>query len=755
MDTDYKIKSKLRKKYTYAPVLSVGVIFVLSILIMTANIRSHYYELLRSESARLSKSYAHNLEIASEAQEMANEIMDQRLIATGELVYSLDGEYSESKLKEVSESLQVDDVYVYDRDGVIIYSNNGMYIGWKAEPGHPVHDFIISGKNSHIDPIRPDTESGTLLKYGYYRLQNGYFVQSGIKATRVQEFLGSFDIQKLLDQMHADGYVMKAYFADTSNIIIGSTDGADFGRAFLEVDTEVSKDPMGVTSWIDDYKGNKAFFVSTPVIVENETIGTLGFVHSLASTEAAINSIILLGGGLLLAIAGLILFFNRSAYKNDVKLTRMAFIDSLTNIPNQAYLMDELKELCNQGSHNKNALFLINISNFKALNMTFGYEFGDSVLRRIAEQLFKAFDKKFDIFRFASDRFVLLARDYKDKSELDQLAERIVDSVDKEIIAHGYTKSLNINMGIVEVGNKYEDPNDIIRDATIALDYIGVIESDIYSYYDESMMEGLKRDEEIEAEIIQAILNPATGGLHLVYQPLFDARNMRVAGFEALARLNSPALGPISPTEFIAIAERRRLMVQLGNWIIDTALLFLKDIENQGVSDVKISINISAAQLQDKSFIPRLRKVISETRVKPSNVELEVTESILLNNYEEINSSLGQLRKEGVTIAVDDFGTGYSSFSRLNQLNIDTIKIDKTFVDRITNTPQEMLLTGDIISLCHKLDLTVVAEGVENEIQAAYLLEHECDKFQGYLFSKPLQFKEAMYILRDLMVKDA
>lgn len=755
MDTDYKIKSKLRKKYTYMPVLSVGVIFVFSILIMTSTIRTHYYELLRSESLRLSKSYAHNLEIAAEAQDMANEIMDQRLMGTGEMVYSLDGEFSENKLKEVSESLQVDDIYVYDESGTIIASNNGMYIGWFAEPGHPVHDFMISGEITHIDPIRPDSESGELYKYGYYRLDNGYFVQSGIKALMVREFIGSFDTQMLLDQMHADGYVLKAYFSDNSNIIVGSTDISDIGRTFTDnLASESNEKPDG-SFWIGDYKGEDSFYVTTPVIVDNKMIGTLGFVHSLRSTEEAIESIIFLGGALLLVIAGLIVIFNRSAYKNDVKLTRMAFIDALTGVPNQAYLMDELKNWCAKGSYDRNALLLINISNFKALNMTFGYEFGDSVLKRVAEQLFNAFDKKYDIFRFASDRFVLLAKSYKDRSELNLLAEQIVDSVDKEIIAHGYTKALSINIGIVEAGGRYRDPNDIIRDAAIALDYIGIVESDLYSYYEESMMEDLKREEEIEAEIIRAIMNPTDRGLHLVYQPIFDARNNNISGFEALARLDSPSLGLISTVEFIAIAERRRLMVQLGNWIVDTALLFLKEIEIQGVSGVKICINISAAQLQDKSFIPRLRKVMADTRIRPSNVELEVTESIILDNYEEINSSLGQLRKEGVTIAVDDFGTGYSSFSRLNQLNIDTIKIDKTFIDRITNTPYEMLLTGDIISLCHRLDLTVVAEGVETDVQAAYLLDHGCDKFQGYLFSKPLQFKEAIYILKDQIVRDA
>lgn len=755
MDTDYKIKSKLRKKYTYIPVLSVGVIFVFSFLIMTSTIRSHYYEMFRNESSRLSKSYAHNLEIAAEAQEMANEVMDQRLMGTGEMVYSFKGEFSETKLKEVSESLQVDDIYVYDENGVIIFSNNGKYIGWVAKPGHPVHDFMISGKSSHIDQIRPDSESGELFKYGYYRLENGYFVQTGIKALRVQEFLGSFNTQKLLDQMHSDGYVLKAYFANTSNIIVGSTDISDYGKTFGENSSNEASDTQESSSWIADYKGEESFYVTTPVVVEKQRIGTLGFVHSLKSTNESINSIIFLGGGLLLSIAGLIVIFNRSAYKNDIKLTKMAFIDSLTGIPNQAYLMDELKEWCTKGSYDRNALLLINISNFKALNMTFGYDFGDSVLKRIAEQLYDAFDKKHDIFRFASDRFVLLVKSYKDRYELNLLAEQIVNSVDKEIIAHGYTKALNLNIGIVEVGGRYRDPNDIIRDATIALDYVGVVESELYSYYENSMMEGLKREEEIEAELIKAILNPSEGGLHLVYQPIFDARTNKISGFEALARLNSPVLGPISPIEFIAIAERRRLMVQLGNWIVDTALLFLKDLENQGVSGVKISINISAAQLYDKSFIPRLRRVMAETRIRPSNVELEVTESIILDNYEEINSSLGQLRREGVTIAVDDFGTGYSSFSRLNQLNIDTIKIDKTFIDRITNTPHEMLLTGDIISLCHRLDLTVVAEGVENDVQAAYLLDHNCDKFQGYLFCKPLQFREAIYILRDQILRDA
>lgn len=278
---------------------------------MTSTIRSHYYEILRNESSRLSKSYAHNLEIAAEAQEMANEIMDQRLMGTGEMVYSFNGEFSETKLKEVSESLQVDDIYVYDENGVIISSNNGKYIGWVAEPGHPVHDFMISGNSSHIDQIRPDSESGELFKYGYYRLGNGYFVQTGIKALRVQEFLGSFNTQKLLDQMHSDGHVLKAYFVNTSNVIVGSTDISDYGKTFGGNSSDEASDTPEDSSWIADYKGEESFYVTTPVVVEEQRIGTLGFVHSLKSTNETINSIIFLGGGLLLSIAGLIVIFPR------------------------------------------------------------------------------------------------------------------------------------------------------------------------------------------------------------------------------------------------------------------------------------------------------------------------------------------------------------------------------------------------------------------------------------------------------------
>jgi diguanylate cyclase (GGDEF)-like protein len=748
MNRDYKLKTKFRKKYTITPILIVGVIFVLSFLLMTENIRSYYYDIIRDESHRLSKSYSHNLEIAAKAKDTTNELMEQKLIGTGEIVYNLNGLYSMEKLREIAKPIGVDVILVYSSDGVIRFSSTGEYVGWVAEEGHPVHDFMISGDEIRVEQIRPDSESGQLFKYGYYRLQNGYFVQVGIKAENVQEFLESFEVQRLLDQMHNDGYVLKANFIDTKNIITESSDLVEVGNIAGRNNPDAVHFEEGSYSWISEYEGKNSFFSTTPVNVNGRTIGTLGLVHSLDSTEKAIDNIMLLGSFLMLAIAALIIGFNRAAYKNDKKLTRMAYIDSLTQLPNKAFLMDELKEWCTTQSTKNNALYLINISNFKALNMAFGYDFGDSVLRRVADQLTMALNKQYDIFRFASDRFVLLAKGYKDRSELDRLTLRIFDSIDKGIIAHGYTKSLNMNMAIVETGNKYKDPDDIIRDATIALDFVGTDGNYLYAYFDEAMINGLRREEQIEAEIVQAIMNPASNRLFLDYQPIYSTTDMRITAFEALARLNSPTLGTISPVEFIAIAEKRKLMVQLGNWIVDSALMFIKEIEREGFKDLKIAINISAAQLQDEGFLARLRKSIFDTRVSPTNIELEVTESIILDNYNEINKSLGQLREEGVSIAVDDFGTGYSSFARLNQLNIDVIKIDKYFIDKILFTDRDKLLTGDIISLAHRLGLKVVAEGVEDELQREYLIEHNCDYLQGYLLSKPVNFNDALALIR-------
>jgi len=236
--------------------------------------------------------------------------------------------------------------------------------------------------------------------------------------------------------------------------------------------------------------------------------------------------------------------------------------------------------------------------------------------------------------------------------------------------------------------------------------------------------------------------------LYLQYQPIMDLKTGLIVGFEALARLRAGELGSISPLEFIPVAEKTKLIIPVGDKVIAKALHFLSRLRMLGYGKVFVSINISAFQLLSPDFSNKLLKLISKMRVDPANVCLEITESVFFTDFDSINNIIRELRDIGLYIAIDDFGTGYSSLAREKGLNVDCMKIDKYFIDGLLSADRDKAITGDIISIAHKLGHCAVAEGVEHEIQLRYLREHNCDRIQGNLISRPLDEDEAIEFLR-------
>ena len=267
-------------------------------------------------------------------------------------------------------------------------------------------------------------------------------------------------------------------------------------------------------------------------------------------------------------------------------------------------------------------------------------------------------------------------------------------------------------------------------------------------FVDAKLLAEISRETEIKDQLILIANDENNKYLYLQYQPVFDAKTNKIRGFEALARLKSEKLGKVAPDEFISLAEKMQLIVPIGLQIMRQACAFLKQLENEGYHDIKVSVNISAIQLFRNEFLEDWHKVINDAKVDVRNLLLELTESVFLNNYEDINKKLGHLRALGIGIAIDDFGVGYSSFAREDELNVDYLKLDKYFIDKLLSDEQGKSITGDIISMGHRLGHLVVAEGVEYEEQRQYLVAHNCDFLQGYLLSKPLDAEDAMTLFR-------
>lgn len=389
---------------------------------------------------------------------------------------------------------------------------------------------------------------------------------------------------------------------------------------------------------------------------------------------------------------------------------------------------------------------MIRCDNLSLINVTYGYEFGDMILKAIGTRISTLDNKNIMSFKFTAEKFVVYISSYEESEELNRIIKLVKAVLDSPFTINNITEHIVFKIGVIESNKGSSSVDEVLQDATIALKHATPL-NDNLSFYNEEMELEIKREESVEKELRIAIAQEDLSCIYLVYQPIIDANTDRIDGFEALARMSSKQFGFVSPVEFIDIAERKQLIIPLSNLILKQACSFTSELLKIGFNHIRVAVNISIIHLLQEDFVSSVLDIIEETGIKGENLELELTETVLMENFQIGNERLKELKNQGISIALDDFGTGYSSFDRIIELNVDTLKIDKYFIDGITNSDKDFLITRDLISIAHRLGLKTVAEGVEIQEQKDYLLEHDCDKLQGYLFSKPVPKEEAIKLL--------
>ena len=449
--------------------------------------------------------------------------------------------------------------------------------------------------------------------------------------------------------------------------------------------------------------------------------------------------------GQVIALEGIVVDISeRKKYENI--LVHNNEHDRWTGLFNRYYLENLLASDNQKDNANKRAFVGINMSHTQALTKVYGFHYTRTLLQKTAEILSQYCTDNHLLFHTFIDRFVFYLQDYRDKNELYEFCQTIEHVLETLL----RPERVNAAIGVIEIepGNKL-DADLLLKKLLIASEKAFDMSDKHFGicFYDADMEAKIMREEDIKRELAQIVDDENNKGIFLLYQPILDLKSNRICTFEALARLKSEKFGVVSPLEFIPIAEKTKLIIPLGQRIIVEALQFLKTLEKNGFDAINISINVSAIQLLQDDFVDNLLKTINKIGVSPDRIGLELTESIFSSEYEEINSILSRLREIGIHIAIDDFGTGYSSFARERELNIDCLKIDKYFIDKLLEIQPEEAITSDIISMAHKMGHYVVAEGVEYETQKQYLIAKGCDKIQGYLIGKPLAEEEAIELL--------
>lgn len=396
----------------------------------------------------------------------------------------------------------------------------------------------------------------------------------------------------------------------------------------------------------------------------------------------------------------------------------------------------------------KKALIGINLNMVQVVAANYGFQYAQNLIKKAAEALSQHCTDNCLLFHSRENSFVFYLFDYKDQKELVAFGNVIADTLGSIFI----TERIGGGIGILEIEQNQSELNvDLqLRRLLIASETsVSMFGRDFeICIYNEELEAIVNREREI-VEALSAIAanDDTTDELFLQYQPIMNLRTGSIFGFEALGRLRTGKLGLVSPLEFIPIAEKTKLILPIGEKIIAKALCFLNRLNKLGYNEIGISLNISVIQLLSPNFTNRLFELISEIQVNMKNIYIEITESVFASDYDKINSILEIMRKAGLQIMIDDFGTGYSSLYREQELKADYMKIDKYFIDNLLCADQSKAITGDIISMAHKLGHCTIAEGVEHNIQLQYLQKHNCDKIQGFLISEPLDEDAAIMFL--------
>jgi diguanylate cyclase (GGDEF)-like protein len=434
--------------------------------------------------------------------------------------------------------------------------------------------------------------------------------------------------------------------------------------------------------------------------------------------------------------------------RRQQELAFMATHDTLTGLPNRTLILDRAEQALARARRNQSpvAALFIDIDNFKTINDTFGHEAGDEVLRTLAARLDGVVRATDALGRLGGDEFVVIAEELSLEAGPEMIADRVVEALTEpvKLSSTGGTRlTITASIGIA-VGTR-ACAEDLLRDADIAMYRAKWEGKNRYTVFESGMHDAIQSRMALEIDLRGAL---ADEQFYLVYQPTFDLRAMRHTGFEALIRWKHPERGTVQPNDFIPLLEETGMILDVGRWVLEEAC-------RQGAlwraagHQIGIAVNVSGRQLDTDEFVAHVQHALAESGLEPSALTLEITETTLMRNIEATAQRLATLKGLGVRVAVDDFGTGYSSLAHLQRFPVDALKIDRSFISRLTQNSEGETLIHTLVQLGKALSIETLAEGIEQQEELSMLQAEQCDSGQGFLFAVPLEVSDADAFLQD------
>lgn len=425
----------------------------------------------------------------------------------------------------------------------------------------------------------------------------------------------------------------------------------------------------------------------------------------------------------------------KAAY--EAKLIHQATIDPMTNLPNRNLAFDRLGQAMRSRANNQKIVFamVVDIAHFRDINETFGHDVGDRILGAIGKRIRHAVRESDTVARLSGDEFLVILENANKLKAAEVVAKNILSAISTPLHFENRELLIAANIGVSAYPGDGNDASELIQNADAAMYQARKLGLNKFRFYTLEMNEEVAHRLAIETGLQKALQN---NEFTLKYQPLVEADSGATVTVEALLRWHCPSLGHVSPGEFISIAEEDGLIIPIGYWVLEEVCRQLNRWKSEGINNLTVAVNISVRQLNEPGFIDRLMEILKTYNVSSSKIELEITEGILLSDAHGADSILTVLHALGFKLSLDDFGTGYSALSYLNQYHFDYLKIDRSFITNLIKNDKDKALIDAIVAMAHKLNLKVVAEGVENIEELQYLQAQKCDYIQGYYFSRPV-----------------
>ncbi|MDQ1920990.1 bifunctional diguanylate cyclase/phosphodiesterase [Massilia pseudoviolaceinigra] len=433
----------------------------------------------------------------------------------------------------------------------------------------------------------------------------------------------------------------------------------------------------------------------------------------------------------------------------EERIRHMAHHDELTGLPNRSLIRDRLDQAILQAQRRGRcvAVAFIDLDGFKLVNDGLGHNAGDELLKVVGARMSACVRREDTLGRFGGDEFIIILPDQADNPmAVAPILEKIRQAVTEPVLLEGQEVQVSCSMGVVMYPRDGADPNTLMMNADAAMYRAKEMGNNNFQFYAREMNASVE-EKLVLLEGLRGALDE--GQFHLLYQPKVDLRSGLIFGVEALIRWEHPEHGVVSPLRFIGLAEESGLIVAIGDWVLHTACRQNKAWQDAGLAPITMSVNVSPRQFEEKRLVERVAAALRESALAPGALELEVTESLIMRDLAQSVGKMRELEAMGLSLSIDDFGTGYSSLSALKSFPISSLKIDKSFVRELADNTDDQAIAMAVISLGHKLNLRVIAEGVETEQQCTFLRDNDCDEMQGYLFSRPVPAAQIAALLAE------